>query len=129
MGRFFVAKFLNNKMQMKRVAIPVRDQQMSEFFGTCNYYEIFEIEKKVLGSYILEIPAGIDIVDLPEWLEKKGVSDVITYKVDRQIISLFASRKVGLFVGVRPERPAQLIDKYLRGRLESDNKIISEITR
>jgi hypothetical protein len=112
----------------KRVAIPVTNQQLSEFFGTCSHYEIFEIKKKILNRYELQIPVGTTLIDLPEWLEKRGVTDVIAYKVNKQIISLFASRKVNLFVGVRQDNPQNLIDKYLQGRLESDKKIIAEIT-
>lgn len=113
---------------MKRVAVPVTNEQLSEFFGTCTYYMIFEIDKKVLRSYELQIPAETDILDLPSFLEKRGVSDVIAYKVSRKIISLFASRKVNIFVGVPQDKPQNLIDKYLQGRLESDEKIIAEIT-
>lgn len=114
---------------MKRVAIPVTNNELSEFFGTCNHYEIFEIGNKVLRSYVLQIPAETDIMDLPEWLEKNGVTDVISFRVNRKIISLFASRKVNLFVGVPLDNPQQLIEKYLHGRLESDKKIIEEITK
>ena len=114
---------------MKRVAIPVTNNQLSEFFGTCNHYEIFEIEKNVLRTYVLQIPAETDSMELPGWLEKNGVTDVITFRVNPKIMSLFASRKVNLFVGVPLDHPKQLIDKYIRGSLESDKKIIDEITK
>ena len=114
---------------MKRVAIPVTNNQLSEFFGTCNHYEIFEIEKNISKSYVLQIPAETDILELPGWLEKNGVTDVIAFRVNRKIISLFASRKVNLFVGVPLDNPQHLINKYLEGRLESDKKIIAEITQ
>ncbi|MCG6188328.1 NifB/NifX family molybdenum-iron cluster-binding protein [Maribellus maritimus] len=114
---------------MKKVAIPVTNDQLSEFFGTCNHYKVFEIEKKVLRSYVLEIPTETDIMELPGWLKEKGVTDVITFRVNRKIISLFASRKVNLFVGVPLGNPKHLIDKYLEGRLESDKRIIAEITQ
>lgn len=113
---------------MKRVAIPVTNKQLSEFFGTCSHYEIFEIDKKVLKSYSVEIPSETNIIDLPGWLETKGVTDVIALRVNKQIISLFASRKVNLFVGVPIESPQKLIDEYMQGKLESDKKIIEEIT-
>ena len=113
---------------MKRVAIPVTNNQLSEFFGECSHYEIFEIDRGVSEKKSIEIPKGTDITELPGWLEKQGVTDVIAYKVNRKIISLFASKKVNLFVGVQVETPQKLIDEYLLGRLESDKKIITEIT-
>lgn len=113
---------------MRRVAIPVTNQLLSEYFGECSHYEIFEIDKKVLIRKEMEIPAGTGMPELPEWLEKQGITDVITYKVSAKIISLFASRKVNLFVGIPINPPQVLIDDYLHGRLESNQKIIEEIT-
>ena len=114
---------------MKKVAIPVTNNQLSEFFGECNHYELFEIDGGVFDKKSIEIPLGTDIVELPGWLEKQGVTDVIAYKVNRKIITLFASKKVNLFVGVPIDLPQNLIDDYLQGRLESNEKIISEITK
>ncbi len=114
---------------MKRVAIPIFDDHLSEYFGECSYYEIFEIDKRILNRNLIEMPIGIAVTDLPGWLEKQGVTDVIAYKVNRQIISLFASKKVNLFVGIARKDSELLIDDYLNGRLESDKKIIAELTQ
>ncbi len=113
---------------MKRVAIPISKNELSEFFGECNHYEIFEIDKKIIDRKLVEIPSGFNILELPEWLKNQGVTDVIAYKISKQIISLFASNKVNLFVGVPKKSPQNLIDDYLQGTLESDKNIIEEIT-
>ena len=114
---------------MKRVAIPIFNDHLSEYFGECSYYEIFEIDKKVLKRKLVEMPAGIAVSNLPDWLEKQGVTDVIAYKVNKQIISLFASKKVNLFVGIAQKESKLLIDDYLNGKLESDKRIIAELTQ
>lgn len=113
---------------MRRVAIPVTNHLLSEYFGECSHYEIFEIDRKVLNRKQIEVPAGTVMAELPGWLEKQGITDVITYKVNAKIISLFASKKVNLFVGIAMNTPQVLIDDYLNGRLESNKKIIEEIT-
>lgn len=113
---------------MRRVAIPISKNELSEFFGECNYYEIFEIDKKVINRKLVEIPLGMDISELPKWLKTQGVSDVIAYKVKKEIITLFASNKVNLFVGITKKSPQNLINDYLQGKLESDKNIIEEIT-
>jgi len=82
-----------------------------------------------LSKKFVELPFGIAVTDLPGWLEKQGVTDIIAYKVNRQIISLFASKKVNLFVGIPQQNPEKLIDDYLNGKLESDKKIIAELTQ
>jgi len=113
---------------MRRVAIPISKNELSEFFGECNHYEIFEIEKEIVNQKMIEIPLNIDITELPKWLKNQGVSDVIAYKVNKKIISLFAANKVNLFVGIAKKSPKNLIDDYLQGKLESDKNIIEEIT-
>ena len=113
---------------MRRVAIPISKNELSEFFGECNHYEIFEIEKEIVNRKLIEIPSNMDITELPKWLKNQGVSDVIAYKVNKKIITLFASNKVNLFVGVAKKLPQDLIDDYLQGKLESDKNIIEEIT-
>ncbi len=112
----------------KRVAIPVVNEQLSEYFGECGYYRIFEIDGKVTNHQKLEIPTGAGVLELPGWLEKMGITDVITYKIDPKIIHVFASKKINLFVGIPVDSPGNLIDAYLQGKLESDDKIIREIT-
>lgn len=113
---------------MKRVAIPISNNRLSEYFGGCNYYEIFEIEGQVIQKKTFELPVISDIQELPSWLIEQGVTDVIAYKVNKQIISLFASKKVNLFVGVPQKTSETLINEYLQGKLESDKNIIKELT-
>jgi len=114
---------------MKRIAIPVFKDQLSEFFGECSYYEIFEIDHKVLNKKRIGLPIGFNVTDIPAWLEKNGITDVIAYKVNRNIISLFASKKINLFIGIPLQYPEKLIDDYIHGKLESDKKIIAELTQ
>jgi predicted Fe-Mo cluster-binding NifX family protein len=123
-GVFLHKRFL----KVKRIAIPIADNILSEHFGGCHYYEIFEIEGYNIQKKTLEIPDVNDISELPAWLEKQGVTDVIAYKVNKQIITLFASNKVNLFVGIPQHTTEKLIDDYLYGKLESDKTIIEEIT-
>jgi predicted Fe-Mo cluster-binding NifX family protein len=120
----FAAKILNMK---KRVAIPVTNEQLSEYFGECSHYEIFEIDGEITDRKESKFPAGAVVTELPDWLEEKGITDVITFKVNPKIINLFASKKVNLFVGVPIDSPEKLIEAYLQGKLESDEKIIQEI--
>ena len=112
---------------MKRVAIPISNNILSEFFGECEQYAIFDIEKEIEGKQSVKIPTGIDIKEIPGWIEKQGITDVIAYKVNPGIIKLFASKKVNLYVGIQPDFPQKLIDEYLKGNLESDVKVINEL--
>lgn len=113
---------------MKRVVIPVANDKLSEHFGACFYYEVFEIDGENIEKKSFELPVLANIDELPDWLEKQGISDVISHRVKKEIISLFAAKKVNLFVGVPLSSTQKLIDDYLQGKLESDKNIIQEIT-
>lgn len=113
---------------MKRVAIPVVEGKLSEHFGQCNYYQIFEIDGNSIIKIETEIPPHHNIEKLPEWATTKKVTDVIAYKIDKSIISLFSNNKINLFIGVRMNTPLGIIDDYMNGNLKSDSRIINEIT-
>ena len=114
---------------MKRIAIPVIEEHLSEYFGECHHYEIFEFDGKKVWKKGTVFPEVNNASELPGWLEEMGITDVVSFRVSKQIINLFASKKVNLFVGVRQQTPKQIIDAWLEGRLESDERIIEEITQ
>jgi predicted Fe-Mo cluster-binding NifX family protein len=105
------------------------NNQLSENFGECNYYVVFEVDKKIKSSKTTLLPAGINVRDLPRWLKDEGISDVITYKVNRSIINLFVAEKINLFLGIPISSPEKIIDDYMQGKLVSDKKIIEELTQ
>jgi predicted Fe-Mo cluster-binding NifX family protein len=113
---------------MKKIAIPVANNALSEYFGNCQHYEVFEIIDGHIVNKTTEIPPNKNIEMLPEWIASKEITDVVTYKVDKRIISLFAQKKINLFVGIKLNSPLKIIDNYLNGTLKSDNNIIKEIT-
>ena len=112
---------------MKRVAIPISNNRLSEFFGECEHYEIYEVDGKITGRKTVVVPGGINSTELPAWLGKYGVTDVITFKVNPKIIRYFVSRKVNLYVGIPTDLPENLMKEYMLGRLESDERIIREL--
>lgn len=113
---------------MRRVAIPIVENKLSEHFGDCNFYEIFEIEDGEIRKSSVEVPTVDTMLELPMWLKQRGITDVIVYRIKKDIISLFASNKINLFVGIQQDTPEHLIEDYLNGKLESDEQIIQEIT-
>lgn len=120
----------SSKIQkMKRVAIPIVNNKLSENFGECNYYTIFEIDRKINSTKTSLLPNGINSFDLPRWLKGEGVTDVVTYKINRQVVNLFVAEKINLFLGIPIDSPEKIIDDYLQGKLVSDKRIIAELTQ
>lgn len=112
---------------MKRVAIPIQNGKLSESFGTCNHYEIFEINGDQVQITEIKIPAGKEMSELLSWVSDQGITDVISYKVDAQLLKLFANHKINMYVGIHQRTPKEIIQDYLNGSLKSDAVIISEI--
>ena len=113
---------------MRKIAIPVINNSLSEYFGNCQHYEVFEIVDGHIVNKSVAIPPAKDIELLPAWVASQKITDVITYKIDKRIISLFIQEKINLFVGIKVNSPLKIIDDYLNGTLKSDNDIIKEIT-
>ena len=113
---------------MKRVAIPVAKEMLSENFGQCNYYRIYDIEAGTILCNSVEVPPQQDMMNLPLWAVQLGITDVIVHKIDKKIITLFAVNKINLFVGVAVNLPEILIEDYMNGNLKSSEEIIKEIT-
>ena len=110
---------------MRRVAIPISKGLLSEYFGQCNHYQIFELDGKHVHSHQLEVPPFKDVEKLPEWAASKGITDVITYRLDNQIIPLFSSNKITLFVGIPIDTPESIINSYMNGTLVSNSSVIN----
>jgi predicted Fe-Mo cluster-binding NifX family protein len=122
--------FASNILRMKkRVAIPVINNMLSEYFGQCSHYEIYESDGRTAVWTKTAMPYEMSVTQLPGWLEEQGITDVIAFRVNPAVIHLFASRKVNLFVGVPVDTPQKLIESYLQGKLESDEKIIKELVQ
>ncbi len=112
---------------MKRVAIPIVNNKLSEYFGACSFYNIYEINGNHVSKSIYKKPAISAISELPAWAVENGITDIITYKISSQIISLFSKHKINLYVGISINEPEQLIEEYLNENLVSDHTVIEQI--
>ncbi len=114
---------------MKKVAFPIANHKLSEHFGACSHFAVFEIAAGNIQRTTFEKPSSKLDSELVVWLEKQGVTDVIAYHINKEIMSFFATTKVNLFVGIPLNSTERLIEAYLQGKLESDQKMIEEITK
>lgn len=112
---------------MKRVAIPVTYGNLSEYFGRCCHYEIFEIDGGQIKSSSIEIPSEKEITKLLPWIADRRISDVIAFKVDKRMVGMFCNYKINLYLGIQTESPHEIIQDYINGSLKSDGKIIAGI--
>lgn len=117
-----------NLGKMKKLAIPIKNNKLSEYFGQCSHYEIYEIDNKTIRKSGTAHPPVKEPDKIPEWVESKGITDVVTYKIDKELILKFSETKINLFMGIAVDAPEIIIQNYMDGSLKSDLKIINELT-
>lgn len=105
---------------MVKVAIPVTGDLLSENFGDCAYYEIYEIDDKEVVSKKKDVSPKKRMSELSKWAEASGITDVIVHGIDNPSVNYFSTTKINLFVGVTINEPELLIEEYLKGTLQSD---------
>ena len=115
----FAVQIVNNTIMIK-IAIPVIEGVLSEIFGECSHYMIYEIKNKVIISKTTEVPPIKTIDKLALWAEDYGITDVIVNNISSNYLSYFSNTKINLFVGVKPNLPEYLIEEYLNGTLQSN---------
>ena len=93
---------------MKRIAIPVTNGTLSEYFGDCNHYEIFEIDRNTIINNEIDKPERKELMKLPEWITQMNITDVIAYKIEASIIDSLSGKKIDFFIGIPMKTPKKI---------------------
>lgn len=114
---------------MAKIAVPIKDNLLSEVFGDCSGYVIYDINKKSVVNTKQEIPPLKSVTALLDWVKEWGITDLIVHRIDKSLVSFFSDTKINLFIGVPIDYPENLIDEYLKGTLHSDiTKVFQPLT-
>ncbi|WP_320112751.1 hypothetical protein [Draconibacterium orientale] len=112
---------------MKKVAIPIANKKISEYLCGCSHFAYYDMESK---NTTISESAVIDFTNADEirlWIKNNGITDIILHRIKKELIGIFTSEKINLFVGVPMVSAGQIIEAYRCGKLESDKNIITEI--
>ncbi|WP_139178099.1 hypothetical protein [Draconibacterium orientale] len=112
---------------MKKVAIPIANKKISEYLCGCSHFAYYDMESK---NTTISESAVIDFTNADEirlWIKNNGITDIILHRIRKELIGIFTSEKINLFVGVPMVSAGQIIEAYRCGKLESDKNIITEI--
>ncbi len=108
---------------MKRLAIPIVNNVLSEAFGQCSSCFFFDIEeKRATHSFQKQVPADIDTSRLPDWFRTEGATDIVFHNVDASIVKRFIELKINVFVGIELLPTNVLLEKFENGSLTSNSK-------
>ena len=102
-----------------KIAIPMSGNKLSQHFGHCRQFAIFEVDKEsrqVTGRDLLEPPPHEPGV-LPRWLREQGVDTVIGGNMGQRARTILKSHGIELCMGVECREPEELVREYLEGTL------------
>ena len=107
-----------------RYAVPIINGKVSEHFGHCSHFALFDVDET--GNVIMkrEIVAspGHEPGVLPAWLAEEGVSVVIASGMGTRAQGLFRENRIQVATGTLGDNPEKVVLDYIRGTLvTSDN--------
>jgi predicted Fe-Mo cluster-binding NifX family protein len=113
---------------MTKIAIPLKENLLSELFGECSGYFIYDISNKSVIGKKHKSPPIKSVLGLFEWVTQLGITDLIVHRMDEEFIKYFSQTKINLFIGVPIDCPEKLIEEYLKGELHSDVSKVFQTT-
>ncbi len=81
---------------MKRVGIPLSNGKLSENFGKCVNYQLFDIKDDFVENTTIEMPVFKNIDELPVWIAKLKITDIIVGNISRKMINEFHSKTINI---------------------------------
>ena len=109
-------------MNDRKIALPIKNKQLSTHFEKCSEFAIFTVvNKKSIRKDLLPVRPQPGIY--PHWLAEIGVTDVITKEIEIQTVNKFNKFKISVFAGVEADGPEQLVKELLNGKLETNTAL------
>lgn len=109
-----------------KVAIPIKEKNISKYFGQCSYYEIFSINNGKITQKLTKIPTVSKMQEIPLWIKEQNIDTIITYLMREDLLNAFIQNKINVFVGVPRKTGDELIQEFLDGNLHSNSNILIE---
>ena len=108
-----------------RYAVPVNGGVISQHFGHCEHFAMFDVDektKKVLKKELVTSPEHQPGL-LPGWLADQGVSFVIAGGMGSRALNLFQQNRIGVIIGALEDDPEKAVLNHLKGDLAIGDNI------
>ncbi|MFC2106750.1 NifB/NifX family molybdenum-iron cluster-binding protein [Bacteroidota bacterium] len=104
---------------MKKIAIPVKGENLSTHFGHADHYMIYDIEDGKMINQLSLIPPPHAPGVIPKWLSEIKVNIIIAGGIGQKAVDIFNANGIEVISGVQLLDPLHLINSYLIGNLVS----------
>ncbi|WP_313757402.1 NifB/NifX family molybdenum-iron cluster-binding protein [Tissierella sp.] len=108
-----------------KIAVASEGKMVTEHFGHCENFSIFEIEeKKIIKTEIIPNP-GHKPGFLPNFLNDLGVNVIISGGMGGGAIDIFNEKDIEVIVGAKGDAK-EAVNSYLQGSLKSTGSVCNE---
>ena len=102
-----------------KYAVPVTNGMLSQHFGHCEHFAIFEVDEKskeITAKKLVTSPEHQPGI-LPEWLARQGVAVVIAGGMGSRAQDLFQQKNIQVIIGSTESEPEKAVSSLLSGKL------------
>lgn len=109
---------------MKKIfAVPTQFGKLCAHFGHCEKFALVVTnDGKVESTEFVEPPVHQPGV-YPQFLAQQGVEVIIAGGMGQKAQDLFAQNNIEVHMGVNAEDPAQLVEEYINGSLQTGQNL------
>ncbi|MDD2492760.1 MAG: NifB/NifX family molybdenum-iron cluster-binding protein [Bacilli bacterium] len=110
---------------MIKIAVASENEKVTEHFGHCINFNIFEVEdNRIVKQYSVENP-GHKPGFLPNYLNQLGINTIISGGMGSGAITIFNEKNISVVVGASGNAKAA-VEAYLAGTLKSTGSVCHE---
>jgi len=108
-----------------RYAVPVMDGKLSEHFGRCSHFALFDVDearKAIIRRGMVTSPEHQPGL-LPAWLAEEGVSVVIASGMGPMAQGIFRDNRIEVILGAFGDEPEKAVLDHMKGILATGDNI------
>lgn len=121
---------IKSQNRMMHVAVPVKEGCLSHSFDLSHSYEdtlcfdVFHVMKDKIIEEITIVDLSMDFKKFEEWCINNKITDVIGFKIGKDVIKILNKNKINVFLGVKQKSPKMLVRELIDGTLITNSKVI-----
>jgi Mrp family chromosome partitioning ATPase/predicted Fe-Mo cluster-binding NifX family protein len=103
----------------KTLVIPMSGGNVAPHFGHCEEFAFIQTENGMITDQEMKTPPAHEPGVLPRWLYEQGADVVLAGGMGERAKDLLSQQGIEVVLGVPAETPEELVNRYLKGVLES----------
>ncbi len=108
---------------MKKIAVPVSNGLLSQHFGHCEHFALYDTEGgEIKNQVLLDAPPHQPGL-LPRWLAEHGATDILAGGMGQRAIALFNQSGINVYVGVPTKTADTLVADFLADKLVTNENL------